>query len=141
MAALLHTGQHPLMTFGTGYPRHRLAQPPPRGRGGRAPTTGIVRRTSRIGLVVIVAALYTCVGISAPDIDRKLGLAGVLLILGSLTVTPRSRAVAAVPLLLGALPLAITTWWGVATPLLAALCPLLCWPQRSRITGAKTLLG
>ena len=103
--------------------------------------TGTLHRTWRIGLVVVLAALYAWVGISAHGIDRILGLAGALLILGALAVTPRSRAVAAVLLLLGALPLAVTTWWSVATPLLAVLCLLLGWPRRSRTTGAEPLPG
>jgi hypothetical protein len=96
--------------------------------------TGTLHRTWRIGLVVVLAALYAWIGISAHGVDRILGLAGALLILGTLAVTARSRAVAAVLLLLGALPLAVTTWWSVATPLLAALCLLLAWPLRSRAT-------
>ena len=78
--------------------------------------TGILHRTWRIGLVA-AAALFAWVGISTHGIDRTLGLPGALLILGALTVTPRSRGVAAVLLLRGALPLAVSTWWSVATPL------------------------
>jgi hypothetical protein len=103
--------------------------------------TGTLHRTWRISLVVVIAALYAWVGISAHGIDRILGLVGALLILGALAVTPRSRAVAAVLLLLGALPLAVTTWWSVATPLLAALCLLLGWPRHSRTTSADSLPG
>ena len=43
--------------------------------------------------------------------------------------------------LLGALPLAVSCWWSVPIPLLAVLRVLPGWPQRSRITGAKTLPG
>jgi hypothetical protein len=103
--------------------------------------TETLHRTWRISLVVVIAALYAWVGISAHGIDRILGLAGALLILGALAATRRSRAVAAVLLLLGALPLAVTTWWSVATPLLAALCLLLGWPRRSRTTSADSLPG
>ena len=53
--------------------------------------TGTLHRTWRIGLVVVVAVLYAWVGISAHGIDRILGLAGALLILAALAVTPRSR--------------------------------------------------
>ena len=101
--------------------------------------TGTLHRTWRIGLVA--AALYAWVGISAHGTDRTLAPPGALLILGALTVPPRSRAVAAVLLLLGALPLAVRTWWSAATPLLAVLCLLPGWPLRSRTTGAKTLPG
>ncbi len=103
--------------------------------------TGTLHRTWRIGLVVVVAVLYAWVGISAHGIDRILGLAGALLILAALAVTPRSRAVAAILLLLGALPLAVTTWWSVATPLLAVLCLLLGWPRRRSATGVEPMPG
>jgi hypothetical protein len=103
--------------------------------------TGSLQWTWRIGLVVVIAALYAWVGISAHGTDRILGLAGALLILGALAVAPRSRPVAAVLLLLGALPLAVTTWWSVATPLLAVLCLILGWPWRGRAAGADPLPG
>jgi hypothetical protein len=142
MAALLPTGQHPLMTFRIGHSTATaLRSPPPPRRPRPAPMTGTLYRTRRIGLVV-AAALYAWVGISAHGIRRILGLPGALLILGALAVTSRSRAVAAVLLLLGALPLAVSSWWSsAATPLLAVLRVLPGWPQRSRTTGAKTLPG
>ena len=85
----------------------------------------------RTGLVVVIAALYAWVGVSAHGLDQLLGLLGAPLIVAALAVAPRSRPTAAGLLLLGALPLAITTWWSVATPLLAVLCLLLGWPLPS----------
>jgi hypothetical protein len=101
--------------------------------------TGTRRRTWRIGLVA--AARYAGVGISAHGINRIRGLPAAPLILGALTGTPRSRAVAAVLLPLGALPLAVSTWCNAATPLLAVLRLLPGWPQRSRTTSADPLPG
>ena len=103
--------------------------------------TGTVHRSRRIGLVVVIAALYAWVGIFAHGIDRIFVVAGALLVLAALAITSRSRAVAAVLLLLGALPLAVSTRWSAAIPLLAVLCLLLGWPWRSRITGPRTLPG
>jgi hypothetical protein len=103
--------------------------------------TGTVHLSWRIGLVVVIAALYAWVGIFAHGIDRIFVVAGALLVLAALAITSRSRAVAAVLLLLGALPLAVNTWWSPAIPLLGVLCLLLDWPWRSRITGPRTLPG
>jgi hypothetical protein len=87
-------------------------------------------------LVVIIAALYAWVGLSAYGLDRVLGLAGAVLIIAALGVADRSRPAAAVLLLLGSLPLAVTTWWSLATPLLGVLCLLLGWPRSRRGTAA-----
>jgi hypothetical protein len=93
-----------------------------------------VRHGWRIGLVVVTAALYGWIGLSAHGLDRVLGLGGAVLIVASLIVTAlaaagRSRPAAVALLLLGALPLAVTTWWSLATPLLAVLCVVLAWPR------------
>ena len=97
------------------------------------------RRVWRGGLVVVIAALYAWVGLSAHGLDRVLGLAGAVLIIAAVAVAGRSRRAAAVLLLLGAPPLAVATWWSLATPLLAVLCVVLGWPHRNRIaTGDAT---
>ena len=83
----------------------------------------------RIGLVVVTAALYAWIGLSAHGLDRVLGLSGAVLIIAALAATGRSRSAAVALLLLGTLPLAVTTWWSLATPLLAALCVVLAWPR------------
>lgn len=90
------------------------------------------QQTWRIGLVVVIAALFAWVGVSMHGPDQLLGLIAAPLIITALVVAPRSRPTAAGLLLLGTLPLAVTTWWSVATPLLAVLCLFLGWPLPSR---------
>jgi hypothetical protein len=88
------------------------------------------RQVWRVGLVLVIVALYAWVGLSAHGLDRVLGLAGAALIVAAVAVGGRSRRAAAALLLLGALPLAVATWWSLATPLLAVLCVILGWPRR-----------
>ena len=101
--------------------------------------TRSLQQTWRIGLVVVLAALYAWVGVSMHGPAQLLGLIGAPLIIAAIAVAPRSRSTATAMLLLGTLPLALTTWWSVATPLLAVLCLLLGWPRRGRGTDADTL--
>jgi hypothetical protein len=98
-----------------------------------------LQQTWRTALLLVIAALYAWVGVSAHGLDQLLGLLGAPLIVAALAVAPRSRPTAAGLLLLGALPLAVITWWSVATPLLAVLCLLLGWPLPSRTSPADPI--
>jgi hypothetical protein len=48
-------------------------------------------RNWRVLLVVVIAALYAWVGLSAAGLDRLLGLTGALLIVAAVGVANRSR--------------------------------------------------
>ena len=103
---------------------------------GRRSVNPLPRHAWRMGLVIVIALLYTWIGLSAETLESIAGVGGAVLVVAALVFERRSRPTAIALLLVGAVPLAVLTWWSLVTPLLAVLCLLLGWPPATPKTPA-----
>ncbi len=72
-------------------------------------------------LLVILAAVYLSLGLTAMGTVGLLGIAGSVAVLGALAIRTRSRTLAIGLLVVGAAPFAVATYSSVATPLTGIL--------------------